>query len=702
MALAGHDDPSTRRLYSSSTLGEVHVWNLDSLTRMHSFFSKGHEICTDLIVIDAMDQLAAGCLDGKIYMMDLHLHQPVKTLCGHRQGVTVLRYSSENGYIISGGVDQSIYVWNPHVETKIGSLMGHRHQLIGVEVVPNSPQIVSADESGTVKIWDLRKFSCLQTISRDTYVKDQDVLRMRTRPMKAMSYFESKKRIAVAHSVIHFLDESSSQSAKESFSRSAAPVASVLKSHVPDRAASGTRAISKTADLAMEFHENRENASRIPVGVIVSDATHCVVAVAALHITTWDLSTGALMQCVPSGIEFEITSVAEVDDQYTCFVGTERGTIARLMFPGAAVITHKKVSESEITALKWVAHVRYLTCSLGDTGNILVLRSESFEKVYTLNHWRSARCVLNQISAWSIGTANSKESQQFHENDLFVPAHLRSFFQSSELGWFKKLFVSAAPSPDSTTADNVRALEVLDSVIPSLSDANLPGNHPRLLAASAATAATVAAPRMTFAAFLEEMKRRIQLFEDGRGPTEVRKKLCEISCVDVNASALCFVSGSSADGTFCVWNLRNGTVLSAGQPMATNPGGAQVSDGDPYHSPDCLSTVDIDPRLAQVCCLDPLPYFALLSGSTRSSISIWLSAAQPPTFPHPFQRIVDHKHRHCMAAGCVNPRIGSEQTNGDSDLGGLVTTMAWHFDRQSNEMLIAVGDEKGGSMLVCI
>lgn len=659
MALAGHDDSSIRRLYSASAMGQVHVWNLDSLTRAHSFFTKDHEICTDLTVVDTMDQIAAACLDGKIYMIDLHLCQIAKILSGHRQGVTVLRYSGENGYLVSGGVDQSIHVWNPHVETKIGSLLGHRHQLIGVEVVPNSPQIVSADESGTVKIWDLRKSSCLQTVSRDTYVKDQDVLRMRSRPMKAMSYIASRRRIAVAHSAIYFLDESLSKSDKESFRRPVAPAASALESAAPNsekNAALSARTSSKRTDFTLEFHENRDNASKIPLAVMVSDATLSIVAVTARHIATWALSTGALTHCAPSGLDFEITSVAEVDDQHSCFVGTERGTIARLMLPGAAVVTHKKVCEFEIAALKWVAGVRYLACSFGDLGNILVLRSENFETVYTLNHWRGVQSVLGRKSAWTSFATEASESQLSCLHDLFVPANLRSFFQGNELDWFKHLFVSADPSPGDRIVDSLRALETLERVLPSLSENKPPTTRVRPVAAAPGA-------RMSFFAFLEEVKRRIQLLQDGTAQCEAQKKLCEISCVDVNVSALQFVSGSSADGTFCVWNLRNGAVVSAGKSTVTDDGGCQPN-ADELSAPDCGSVADIPQRLAQARYLEPLPFFALVSGSTRSSISIWSSVALPPAFPHPFQRIIDRKHGGYTANIHAGISSGDEQADG--------------------------------------
>uniref|UniRef100_K3WM75 Uncharacterized protein n=1 Tax=Globisporangium ultimum (strain ATCC 200006 / CBS 805.95 / DAOM BR144) TaxID=431595 RepID=K3WM75_GLOUD len=154
-------------LYSACTNGQVHVWDLETLGCSHTFFDRGHPVINDLLVVDGMSQVAGACLDGKIYMIDLHLHRVTKTLSGHKTAASMLKYSSENGYLISAGLDHYIQVWNPHVEQKIGTLAGHRSQLVGMEVVPSSPQVITADETGVVKIWDLRKFAAVQTIAKE-------------------------------------------------------------------------------------------------------------------------------------------------------------------------------------------------------------------------------------------------------------------------------------------------------------------------------------------------------------------------------------------------------------------------------------------------------------------------------------------------------------------------------------------------------
>ncbi|KAE9349954.1 hypothetical protein PF008_g6681 [Phytophthora fragariae] len=160
---------ATPRLYSSCTNGRIHVWNMETLSNSHSFFMKGHEVMTDIVAIHNTTHIAASCLDGKIYVLDVHLERIGKALTGHDKGVTMLKYCAHKGYLVSGGLDHCFHLWNPHVEQKIGSLKSHKHQLIGLEIVPDSPQVISADENGLVKIWDLRKFASVRTFKREAY-----------------------------------------------------------------------------------------------------------------------------------------------------------------------------------------------------------------------------------------------------------------------------------------------------------------------------------------------------------------------------------------------------------------------------------------------------------------------------------------------------------------------------------------------------
>ena len=51
------------------------------------------------------------------------------------------------------------------LDNYIYKISGHSSPLIGVLVIENTSQVVSLDSDGYVKIWDIKKFNCVQTFS---------------------------------------------------------------------------------------------------------------------------------------------------------------------------------------------------------------------------------------------------------------------------------------------------------------------------------------------------------------------------------------------------------------------------------------------------------------------------------------------------------------------------------------------------------
>lgn len=637
-ALACHSDLSIRRVYSASCDGQLHVWNMNDLTCTKTFFQKGSASCTDMVVIDVMDQLASSFLDGKIHIIDLHVGQVAKTLSGRHHGVTLLRYVGENGYLLSGGVDQNIHVWNPHVETKIGSLIGHNQQLLGVDVVPNTSQIVSADEGGTIKIWDLRKFSALQTISRDAYIKGTSTQRTRSRPMTAFCYLSSKYRIAIAHSTMYFLDKATHD-------------------EFDDDVTSGLGGDNARMDNIPSYQRQSDGgrSSIMPVAVLFIAPSQTLIAITTNRILSWAASTGRMTNCSSIDLKSNITCAVLVDDHRSCFVGMENGSIARLVVPGGGVLAQRKICDAEVTAVKWTATIRYVAACLVD-GNIAVVKSDTLEVLHTLNHWRGVQSVLSRLPL----AQNDDESgeHKWKTSDLHAPARLRAFFQTSELEWAKHLFISARPAASGMVSRS-RAVEVLQTAFPHLSedDKNMSDN------------AQLAANRTlcTFAEFLQEMKRMMENVQGGKVFEYLRHQL-ELSCIDVHSGSHQMVSGSISNDGFCVWNLRNGSVITAGTAFSNR-----------------ADEVDVPTKssLTHALFLQPLPYLALVDGS-RSMLSIWSTDARSFAVPHPYQRIVEVQH--------------SKQDNTDSSQ--FVSVVEWHYDGDTGEKLLILGDDQGINILL--
>ena len=160
----GYTGPDVDKLFSGGVDGVVNVWHPETLENLGKLSShKG--IVMDLHYVNNMDMMASAALDGKICLWDVYTGVLRRSLTGHTKGVFSLSHSEDYRFIVSAGFEHEPVVWNPYVKNVICRLSGHTASLIGVHVVENSPQIISADSVGLVKIWDVRNFSCVQTLT---------------------------------------------------------------------------------------------------------------------------------------------------------------------------------------------------------------------------------------------------------------------------------------------------------------------------------------------------------------------------------------------------------------------------------------------------------------------------------------------------------------------------------------------------------
>ncbi|KAE9120777.1 hypothetical protein PF005_g7769 [Phytophthora fragariae] len=504
---------ATPRLYSSCTNGRIHVWNMETLSNSHSFFMKGHEVMTDIVAIHNTTHIAASCLDGKIYVLDVHLERIGKALTGHDKGVTMLKYCAHKGYLVSGGLDHCLHLWNPHVEQKIGSLKSHKHQLIGLEIVPDSPQVISADESGLVKIWDLRKFAPVRTFKREAYVQDHTLPRTLTIPMRSMCYMPSRKRLAIAHSSVFFVD----------FGEDVAQTTKVGEAKVPhDNFRDDFDVEERSKPLAVVFHR--------PSG--------SVVVITPRELQSWAANSGNLLRREKFTMRVDVTCVSIVEDKYSCIVGTEDGTVARVMLPRGAVIASKRLHTAEVAAVRWVSGSRLVVSSSFD-GTVLISQSANLEVLHTLNHWHTIQSVSNNYSKLcDNSTENGDPVLSEPQNTLSKVVGLKKLFNSADYAQTGKI----------TTR---KAKELLDRAFPIPHSSQF---------SSAAKTTFAGREAITLTAFLKKAQLRLRetheaavLNRGNAGPDAVT--------IDVHGELQHLITVSPFDGTFCVWKVKGGTVV---------------------------------------------------------------------------------------------------------------------------------------------
>ena len=152
---------------------------------------------TDCAEISGSDLLATSSLDGFIRIWSLDTFKlkteledieskkhPTKKVISQTEtvksaavmnvsGIRCLSYTPEfGGNLVSCGYTNYINVWSPESSLSkayMGKLEGHNGIVISCKIFPNSPITVSIDDKFTIRVWDIRSFTCTQTLRNDSY-----------------------------------------------------------------------------------------------------------------------------------------------------------------------------------------------------------------------------------------------------------------------------------------------------------------------------------------------------------------------------------------------------------------------------------------------------------------------------------------------------------------------------------------------------
>ncbi|CEP03071.1 unnamed protein product (mitochondrion) [Plasmodiophora brassicae] len=166
---------------------------------------------TDIKWIPELDALVTSSLDRTVKFLDVERHgqDPVrKKFTGHRKGVYSFDFCAGYKFMVSCGSSRRITAWDPFRCREINSLSGHMAAVQQVVVNEDKNQIISLAVDKTIKVWDVRNFRCMQTItdanhyrpenriSRLTWVKAHSCLlaatnRLDVWPSKAVSQAET-------------------------------------------------------------------------------------------------------------------------------------------------------------------------------------------------------------------------------------------------------------------------------------------------------------------------------------------------------------------------------------------------------------------------------------------------------------------------------------------------------------------------------
>ena len=153
-------------LFLGGASGSVYAFNLatDQIMELEGGGHRGP--CESLCAIRSMELVASGGGDANVIIWSCAGtgFERVRTLRGHSKAVTCMAYSHAHQLLLSTGFDHDVLIWNPYFESPIYRLSGHRSCVVCAQFALYAPEIVTVSADGIIKVWDLQRSVCVQTL----------------------------------------------------------------------------------------------------------------------------------------------------------------------------------------------------------------------------------------------------------------------------------------------------------------------------------------------------------------------------------------------------------------------------------------------------------------------------------------------------------------------------------------------------------
>lgn len=121
---------------------------------------------TAMLPLPKLQFLATASFDRKIILWDtIEDKKKREYKDSHRKGIVALDFNESLILLISGGFDHEIFIWNPYIDAPVHNLSGHASPIVSLKFIKNPLHIVSIDTDSTIKVWDVKKFKCLDSFS---------------------------------------------------------------------------------------------------------------------------------------------------------------------------------------------------------------------------------------------------------------------------------------------------------------------------------------------------------------------------------------------------------------------------------------------------------------------------------------------------------------------------------------------------------
>ena len=160
---------SNELLASGSYDASIKLWRLNDFSLVQTL--NGHKQTVQCLELISSDVLASGSNDNTIKIWNLKDYSIVKTLEGHTNDVLCLKLLSSK-FLASGSEDKTIKIWDVQNFNCLKTIEGHSGSIYCLELV--SSDLMASGSFDSIKIWRFQEssssvlitFECIKTIEK--------------------------------------------------------------------------------------------------------------------------------------------------------------------------------------------------------------------------------------------------------------------------------------------------------------------------------------------------------------------------------------------------------------------------------------------------------------------------------------------------------------------------------------------------------
>jgi eukaryotic-like serine/threonine-protein kinase len=157
--------PDSRHIAIVSSDGYVRAWDVQTKERLFAIRLAGNErtdIATGELHGNTLDfssdgrQIAVGCLDGTLTLLNTRNGTVIETTANHAGFTTAVCYSPDGRKLVTGGrTDGRIRIWDVEdLQREPLTFRGNSSQVVSVVFSPDGAQVLSTHLAGRIVLWD--------------------------------------------------------------------------------------------------------------------------------------------------------------------------------------------------------------------------------------------------------------------------------------------------------------------------------------------------------------------------------------------------------------------------------------------------------------------------------------------------------------------------------------------------------------------